>query len=163
MNFYICLYVSACTVLLIIGCFWLYFINNKLDNVIIVPAACSDSISISSFSLGANYALGHLNETNNRWERKSGDVVVPTIMIDEVVRRMGVLPNVMKIDVEGAEFRVLQGARDTLLKVRPIIFLSTHSSDLRTSCLDHLERMNYVFEPLNNTNDGSTEFLVKPK
>ena len=39
-------------------------------------------------------------------------------------------PDVIKIDVEGAEFNVIQGARRTLADCRPILFLSLHRKEL---------------------------------
>jgi len=79
-------------------------------------------------------------------------MIVPTVTVDAVVELIGFSPDVLKIDVEGAEFRVLQGAYDTLTKTSPIIFLSVHSSDLRSACLNYLRELGYVFEVL--TDDG---------
>jgi len=54
---------------------------------------------------------------------------VPTITVDQYVADTGILPNVLKIDVEGFEFDVLQGAADTLA-TRPKIFLEIHTAEL---------------------------------
>ncbi len=40
-------------------------------------------------------------------------------------------PNIVKIDVEGAELHVLQGARNVMTKHHPEIFVEVHSNDLR--------------------------------
>ena len=39
---------------------------------------------------------------------------VPTTTIDEFCARQGILPDLIKIDVEGAELAVLKGARETI-------------------------------------------------
>lgn len=48
------------------------------------------------------------------------------ITLDEYCKSQGLEPEVIKIDVEGAELDVLQGARETLRRCRPLIFLSVH-------------------------------------
>lgn len=47
--------------------------------------------------------------------------------IDGFVKRSGRSPDIMKMDVEGYEGRVLLGARDTLRKSRPYILLELHA------------------------------------
>lgn len=52
------------------------------------------------------------------------------ICLDEYCERHDVLPDVIKIDVEGGELGVLRGARNLLAKGNPKIFLSLHPSHL---------------------------------
>lgn len=73
---------------------------------------------------------------------------------------MGVLPDVLKIDVEGAELGVLQGAMEILKRRKPTIFLSTHSMELREACLNLLKEVGYKAEPLVKTAEPH-EFLLK--
>jgi FkbM family methyltransferase len=53
---------------------------------------------------------------------------VAGVTIDEVCRDLGVLPDVIKIDVEGAELAVLRGARDTITAAgdRLTLFVEMH-------------------------------------
>jgi FkbM family methyltransferase len=46
--------------------------------------------------------------------------------IDAFCAETGLAPEIIKIDVEGAEIGVLEGARETLAKHRPEVFLSVH-------------------------------------
>lgn len=58
-------------------------------------------------------------------------------------------PQVIKIDVEGAEAEVLQGAMKTLQTARPILFIEAHSQELANKCMELLEGLGYnvrVFE-----------------
>lgn len=48
------------------------------------------------------------------------------VSLDEFCLQKNVVPEVIKIDVEGAECKVLKGAREVMKKYRPLIFLSVH-------------------------------------
>lgn len=52
--------------------------------------------------------------------------LMPVVRLDDEVKALGVTPRLIKIDVEGAEFDVLQGAQDTLRTARPLLFVSLH-------------------------------------
>lgn len=49
-------------------------------------------------------------------------VAVPMRRLDDVVRELGVSPNVLKIDVEGSELFVLRGGANCLAAAKPVIF-----------------------------------------
>lgn len=136
---------------------------NRLENVSIIPAACSDEISLAAFSTGPNNAMGHLTGGNNSNNETPGKdiLLVPTVTLDTVAERFGVVPQVLKIDVEGAELSVLHGASSRILPAKPKIFLSLHSEQLRTDCLKYLENFGYEFEPLGEDKNDSMEFLAK--
>lgn len=132
---------------------------NNLQNVSIIPAACSDEISLAAFSTGPNNAMGHLIDGSN--SNNGMPMLVPTVTLDAVVERLGVIPKVLKIDVEGAELSVLRGASSRILPAKPKIFLSLHSEILRTDCLEYLRKFGYEFEPLGEDKNDSMEFLAK--
>lgn len=50
--------------------------------------------------------------------------------IDEFCGENGIIPELIKIDVEGAEYDVLYGAKETLKTYDPIIYLSIHPKEL---------------------------------
>ncbi len=133
---------------------------NGLTQVRIIPAACSDSLAISLFETGANSALGRLSgeATGGKYKKQRGFHVVPTVTVDAVVKQTGVTPDVMKIDVEGAELAVLKGARRTLASEKPFIFLSVHSPALKASCLKFLRGLGYGFHEVD-----SMEIFASPR
>jgi FkbM family methyltransferase len=51
--------------------------------------------------------------------------------LDAYCARHDLAPDVIKIDVEGAELAVLEGGRDTIGRCRPLIFLSVHPRQIR--------------------------------
>jgi FkbM family methyltransferase len=50
----------------------------------------------------------------------------PSLAIDEFVSAQGLLPRLVKVDVEGAELAVLRGMRQTLSEHRPTLLLEIH-------------------------------------
>lgn len=52
--------------------------------------------------------------------------------IDSLMREIEFAPDTLKIDVEGYEFNVLLGARETLAAHRPILFLEIHPGLLKS-------------------------------
>lgn len=52
------------------------------------------------------------------------------ICLDSFCRQHDLSPDVIKIDVEGSEIAVLKGARETIARCQPIIFLSVHPAQL---------------------------------
>ncbi|MDQ3915629.1 MAG: FkbM family methyltransferase [Actinomycetota bacterium] len=56
---------------------------------------------------------------------------LPMTTVDAVVAETGDVPDVLKIDVEGAEYRVLLGAKATMAEHRPVIVCAIHTELLR--------------------------------
>ena len=56
---------------------------------------------------------------------------VKQIFLDDYVKKNSIIPDVLKIDVEGAEFNVLDGAIKILKEYRPKIIISLHPEHLR--------------------------------
>jgi FkbM family methyltransferase len=86
-------------------------LNGFDERVTIVPAAVAASVGNASFAIhpsggASSLALGSV-DTPTR-------ISVATETIDNVCKAHGLLPGVIKIDVEGAELDVLKGARNTL-------------------------------------------------
>lgn len=128
---------------------------NNAENVTVFAFACSDENSIVSFSTGDNIAMGHIDK------EAAGEMPVPSITLDEVSKRTGLMPNIIKIDVEGAELDVLMGAENILKNATPKIFLSTHSVKLREDCLLHLSNAGYSVLPLIDSDDPHEFFAEK--
>lgn len=135
---------------------------NRADNVTAIPAACSKELSLATFSSGENYATGRLAapSTGSSPRAPGALSVVPTVTVDHIVKVFGRVPNLMKIDVEGAELSVLEGAHGTLSSAKPRILLSVHSDELRSSCLAYLQGYNYLATPLGPDAAKASEFLL---
>ncbi len=112
---------------------------------------------LGAFCKGNTFAEGHLVDG----ESMRDAYPVLAVSVDEIViGGLGIRPNVMKIDVEGAELTVLKGASATIQQARPTIFLSTHSDTLRTDCLDFLKEKSYRFDILSKDKEDPSEFMA---
>ena len=133
---------------------------NKLKNVVILPFACAEQSTLRIFSFGPSIAQGHMeNDSAIKKFDLISNTIVQTVTIDEFVHKSAVLPHIIKIDVEGSELSVLNGARDTLIKCKPIIFLSIHSNELEISCKEYLKNFSYQFILLDEKERPSLEYL----
>lgn len=70
-------------------------------------------------------------------------IKVNQIFLDEFVNKKSIIPDVLKIDVEGAEFNVLDGATNILKEYRPKIIISLHPEHLRLLNRNVLEIYDY--------------------
>jgi len=59
-------------------------------------------------------------------QRSHAGIRVATLTIDDLVRQRALTPQVLKIDVEGAEAAVLRGATQTFATLRPMVLLGLH-------------------------------------
>lgn len=131
---------------------------NGLDNVEIIEAAVSDSDGTAEFVMEESLEQGHLTSLGHPADLGAGKqaVRIPTVSLDSLVASGRVRPpDVMKIDVEGAEFLVLQGARETLQKYRPSLVIEFHNPDMDRRCPEFLLGLGYEVTP-NDTWPGTT-------
>jgi FkbM family methyltransferase len=109
---------------------------NHLSNVSIFEAAVSDHDGFTNFDAGRTRSEGYISP--------KGTLLVRTVCLDELYLRGEILiPDFMKIDVEGAEMLVLLGAKSILQNYHPVIFLSTHGEYMHQWCVDFLKSNNY--------------------
>jgi FkbM family methyltransferase len=123
---------------------------NGLPNVQARNIACGASRSVAPFWLGLNGSVvppEKLAEpasptapmpTVGDWEQeariaqKGGAVVnIPVTTLDEDLADLPAIA-LLKIDCEGFEYRILQGARCLLKRHRPLLFIEVHPQPLET-------------------------------
>ncbi|GAB5537192.1 MAG: FkbM family methyltransferase [Rubricoccaceae bacterium] len=80
---------------------------------------------------------------------------VETISLDSLVAKHGLSPGFIKVDVEGAEARVLNGAQETLRRHRPVLLTELDDTLLKANgssaleVFELLDRANYdLFDPM---------------
>jgi FkbM family methyltransferase len=123
---------------------------NQITNVSVFEAAVSNRSGRLSFQEGVSSARGRLDE--------GGELVVEVVALDELIGSGSLLdPQYMKIDVEGAELRVLEGARQLLERSHPTIFMDTHGIEVHDQCCRFLVSLGYQLETI----DGKSLSMSK--
>jgi FkbM family methyltransferase len=119
---------------------------NRAANVTVVKAAVGERTGVERFAGKDEPSMGAL--------AAEGDPV-DVVSIDDLVAAGDVPPpQLMKIDVEGAESRVLQGAAATLARHRPAILLAAHGWAQWSECTQRLSDLGYSIRLLR---DGSAD------
>lgn len=118
---------------------------NECRNVAIEPLAISDRVGRVGFDIEWRNANSHLADIaiTHAASAPRTTLEVASTTLDAWTREQECVPDVVKIDVEGAEVKVLQGAQETLRSARPRIILSTHSAGLHEECSSILRSANY--------------------
>jgi hypothetical protein len=122
-------------------------------NARVLPCALADFDGEASFDPGPNPSMGRI--------APSGPLKVPCARADALLAAGEVeAPDVIKIDVEGAEAAVLRGARRTLER-DPVILLATHGEEVHRECLDILSAAGYEVHSLDGgPPEGTNEVLA---
>ena len=132
-------------------------LNKMTDRITVFDVAVSDKTGEAAFDLGASTSMGHLAET--------GEIKVKQVRLDDMVASGEIkAPDYMKVDVEGAEYDVLNGARALLAQYKPVIFLDTHNREAHNATVKLLNELDYEIYCL----DGkplpeSKELIASPK
>lgn len=118
---------------------------NKIDNVTVYDVAVSDNEGIQNFQTNTGPSMAKLS--------LDGNVKVNCISLNQFTKEANLRPpNVMKIDIEGAEYTALRGASDLLQKSRIKLFLSVHTASLYEQCRQLLTDLGYTVETLRHRN-----------
>ncbi len=139
---------------------------NRAGNVTVVPAAVSDHGGEVEFALFSYSFVGRIvdAETPADGER----VRVPALTLDEFLTTGARPPQVLKIDVEGAEARVLAGALKLIEQHRPVIIAEVREGECERVVRAEVLARGYRLQPLraaNRTFEGIplTDVLLLPE
>ena len=119
---------------------------NQVTNIQVINAAVSDRSGSASFSDEDSSFSGRLTA--------NGEIEVNMVCLDDLWAG-GELPPpaVIKVDVEGAEFSVLSGAKRVIQTSRPFIFLATHGAEIHHQCEVWLQTAGYKLSILNSPDE----------
>jgi FkbM family methyltransferase len=127
---------------------------NNLKNVILKDIAISDFNGKSKFFITKNKT--GLSSLEKPEEDQSLQILVKTMKLDDFLKEIKIEKvDIMKIDVEGAELKVLKGGAETLKKYKPLLMIEV--SDKRTW------KFNYKAQDILNflKNNGYKFFIIK--
>ena len=128
---------------------------NHCANVTILPVAISDENGTALFDDDTDASQGHLS-ANGRLE-------VTVARLDDVAKVEKLPPpDVIKMDVEGAEAKVFAGGERIISQSRPLIFLATHGAEVKQECLRWLRGHGYNVESLLGSDaEYADEFIAQ--
>jgi FkbM family methyltransferase len=100
---------------------------NAISNVSLEHIAASDQKALVSFDVNPNSLMGKIAADQTHGKQASTESVqaydLDTFMSEKGISSVGF----MKIDVEGAELKVLRGARHVLQQSRPLLLIEVHT------------------------------------
>ena len=97
---------------------------NQLSNVTVVSKAVSNTVGSSPLAISRDGAMSSLAQTNHATQIVEKWETVETTTLDAAIRALDVAHvDLIKIDVEGAEMLVFEGARETLEENRAALIL----------------------------------------
>lgn len=116
---------------------------NRLQNVSVIQAAVGARSGLVGFTISKGGYQNHVTEAQH------SILSVPQISLDEFIgAHMEKIPSLIKIDVEGAETEVLEGARGILEQYQPIVFLALHGQKQMRACQSILAACGYALHTL---------------
>jgi FkbM family methyltransferase len=117
--------------------------RNNLDNVTVVAAAAGPDDGELELNVAADPAFASAGAVTKY--RATGTLTVPCRRLDSLWRELG-HPQValVKIDVEGAELGVLDGAVELLHASRPVVLVEADIGEAADAVASHLESAGYV-------------------
>ncbi len=130
----------------------------KISKVDVIPAAVSSKcgfarLSIAGKGRGANHLENVKGSTQTgRIQRKNW---VCAITLDSILEEFPA-PNVIKIDVEGAEYEVLLGAKRVLTEYKPLMIIEV-MSEFSEKVAELLRPFGYVFYDMDNPGSAAVE------
>jgi FkbM family methyltransferase len=114
---------------------------NPQLHVELVPLAASDKIGASPFTLHESDDMGRLHDVRAA-EAAGRQIEVQTTTVDAFAEK-NPAPQLVKVDVEGAELLALGGMAGLLRGVRPIVFIELHGYEAGRTCWELLQAANY--------------------
>ncbi len=128
---------------------------NRTENIRVVESAVGERTGRALFDEDRGSGTGRLAE--------DGRLSVPLVSLDDLVAS-GELPppDFIKVDVEGGELVVLQGARSILDRHHPALFLATHGVEVHDACTAILTEAGYEWTVLSEgERPGEVELLAR--
>ncbi len=127
---------------------------NNISNAVIVPFALAGSTGATSFKEGEHSSEGRLD--------LAGEIPVFGITCADFAAKYAAWPDLLKIDVEGAELELLKGSQEFFRQRHPLLLLSTHGESIKAECLKLLRELGYrKFKPLDaGSEEHAKEFSI---
>lgn len=132
--------------------------NNRVKNILPLNLACSNKDGVIEFFVLGEASGGNSILRNGRNASKKVEVI--SKKVDSIVKEMNLSEiNLIKIDVEGAESLVLEGARKTISKFKPKIVFEAWTEKHLVKIKSFLESSGYRVEKIDDYNNYLATFI----
>jgi FkbM family methyltransferase len=119
---------------------------NKRRNITVFEAAIGDRNCLVSFDPSPRSAMGSICS--------AGSMTVQMLSLDYLYEAANIpAPQIIKIDIEGAECMALKGAQELISECRPVIFVSSHGSELHQDCVSLFGELDYRVDYIDDEPD----------
>jgi FkbM family methyltransferase len=131
---------------------------NSLGNIKVFNLAAWDSECTIKFMVGSTSATSNISRYNYR----QGSIEVSAMPIDKLLIEQLKLLHVdwLKIDVEGAEYQVLSGLKQTLLNFKPKIIVEIWSQNI-DKVQNLLKECNYRIEKISEFGQDQSQYYIE--
>ncbi len=121
---------------------------NQARNCEILPVALAEMPGILDFTINfGNSALGITKESGFYASKTGQEIAVGSYSLDALIATFNLdSPDLIKIDIEGAEAYVISGMQDTLARCRPLILVEVHGRQAAYPTFHMLHRLGYRFQ-----------------
>jgi FkbM family methyltransferase len=135
-------------------------LNSQLP-IELVRSAVGEAHGTAEFSMLDATSMGKLSNSPFQPEVQSCQQLTVNVVAIDAWRRenKAELPQVIKIDVEGAEYMVLRGAEKTIKESLPRLFIECHSRQLTEQVSHFVQNLGYTCKTLETGHapDGHSE------
>jgi FkbM family methyltransferase len=83
-----------------------------------------------------------------------GKQKVSVMTLDTFIEKHTFIPDIIKVDIEGAEHNFIKGAKKTIKKYKPILYIEIHSEYCAIECYKILNSLNYHIKFLKEWDDN---------
>lgn len=139
---------------------------NRLNNVLV------HNVAIAERSKTGHYIRNYLGSAvleliDDSVSDTSDDIVdIPTISLDDFCNQNGLVPRIVKLDIEGGELNALNGMMRILSKNNVDLFVEVHRGRHDTSLTSIqklLERVEYTYEPVKSNRRANSMIVARKK
>lgn len=119
---------------------------NNITNIELVNAAVGAKTGEIYFNTAANNSQGFITE-------QQSDLKVKLESLDNFIEARQVIPNFIKIDVEGAEAMVLEGFKNQIARMQPVMIIESHTPDNDRAISTFFQLQPYIIYRLANADE----------
>lgn len=116
--------------------------RNKLKNIELVDRALGAKEGEIYFDTASNNSQGFITETET-------GLKVKVDTLDHFITSRNLFPKLIKVDVEGAESQVLEGFRNSIEKILPILVIELHTPENDRAVSAFFQNYDYTIFRLN--------------